>query len=279
MSRDIFDTLGRVQEATGQVAEQAREFSLFQDMLRAPKLRGGVGEAMLEEMLAQVLPPAAYEIQHRFKTGATVDAAVRAGGRLVSIDAKFPLDNFRRMCDASSDTEKARAERDFAKDVIGHITAISTRYIIPDEDTLDFALMYLPAEGVYGEVLRQSHGGRPLYECALDARVIPVGPLTIYGYLQTLLFGLKCLRIETSAQDILDSCSRLQRDLGGFVRHYETLGSHIRHAAGKYEEARASLDRLENRMERMASLDDGSVEETDDSDGGPALEVVNVPIR
>ena len=270
LASNIFDTLGDVRRATSTVADQAKEFGALQDLLRAPKARGGLGEAMLEELLRQVLPPQSYACQHRFSSGVIVDAVVKAGGRLICIDSKFPLSNYRRMCEASDDVERVEAERAFAADVDRHIRDIGSRYIVPDENTLDFAVMYVPAEGVYAEILRLSHRRRSLFESAIESRVIPMSPLNMYGYLQTVLFGLKCLRIEESAEAILDFCGRLQQDFERFAVEYDTLGKHIGNARSKYEEGTRRLDRLRGKLERVVDL-------ADDTDEGerPSLEVVN----
>lgn len=258
LAHGIFETLSDVRRATTTVAEQAKEFNALQDLLRAPGARGGIGEAMLEELLRQVLPPQAYATQHRFRSGSVVDAVVRAGGKLVCIDSKFPLGNYRRICEATDDLARAEAQRSFAADVHRHITDIATRYIIPDEDTFDFAVMYVPAEGVYAEVLRSSHRRRPLLESAMEARVVPMSPLTMYGYLQTVMFGLKCLRIESTAQEILDYCGRLQGDIERFSGEYETLGRHLANANSKFEDGRRKLDRFRDRLERAVDFDDES---------------------
>jgi DNA recombination protein RmuC len=256
LARGIFETLGDVRQATNQVADQARQFTSLQDLLRPPKARGGLGEAMLEELLRQVLPPSGYEIQHRFSSGLIVDAVVRAGGRLVCIDSKFPLSNYQLMSDSGDDSSRLAAERAFAADVEGHMRAISQRYIVPDEGTFDFAVMYVPAEGVYGEMLRLGHRRKPLFESAIELRVVPMSPLTMYGYLQTVLFGLKCLQIERNAETILDFCGRLQQDVGRFADEYETLGRHIGNARSKYEEGARRLDRFRGSLERVADLAD-----------------------
>jgi DNA recombination protein RmuC len=258
LAHGIFDTLADVRRATATVADQAKEFSALQDLLRPPGARGGIGEAMLEELLRQVLPPQAYSVQYRFRTGSVVDAVVRAGGRLVCIDAKFPLANYRRICEATDDIARADAQRYFAADVHRHIGDIANRYIIPDEDTFDFAVMYVPAEGVYAEVLRSSHRRMPLLECAIEARVVPMSPLTIYGYLQTIMYGLKCLHIESTAHEILDLCGRLQGDMERFATEFETLGRHLTNATSKYEESRRKLDRFRDRLERAVEWDDES---------------------
>lgn len=269
LAQNIFATLGDVQRATSTVADQAREFSALQDLLRAPKARGGIGEAMLEELLRQVLPPQAYSMQHRFTSGVIVDAVVKAGGRLVCIDSKFPLANYRLMCEAKDETERVFAERALAGDIDTHIRDIAARYIVPDEGTFDFSVMYVPAEGVYAEVLRLSHRKRPLYEAAMDARVIPMSPLTMFGYLQTILFGLKCLRIEESAEEILDFCGRLGQDIDRFASEYETLGRHLGNARSKYEEGARRLDRFRDRLERVVDLAEDGPDDT-----RPSLEVV-----
>ena len=267
LARGIFDTLGEVRQATTAVADQARQFSSLQDLLKTPKARGGLGEALLEELLRQVLPPSSYAVQHRFASGAVVDAIVHVGGRVVCIDSKFPLANYRRMCDAVDDLERAAAERAFAGDVDKHIRDISSRYIAPDEGTFDFAVMYVPAEGIYGEILRMSHRRRPLFEMAIEAHVVPMSPLTMYGYLQTVLYGLKCLSIEKSAQAILGYCGRLQQDIERFAGEYDTLGRHITNARNKYEEGSRSLDRFRDRLAQ-------TIEIGDDEAPPPSLEVV-----
>lgn len=280
LAQNIFATLGDVKRATTTVADQAREFTALQDLLRAPKARGGIGEAMLEELLRQVLPPQAYATQHRFKSGTIVDAVVKASGRLVCIDSKFPLANYRRMCEATNDVERADAERAFAADIDRHIKDISSRYIVPDEDTFDFAVMYVPAEGVYAEVLRLSHARRPLFETAMDARVVPMSPLTMYGYLQTIMFGLKCLQISKNAEAILGFCGRLDQDIERFATEYEVLGKHLTNARTRYEDGARRLDRFRDRLERAVDLaEEGQLDpdrlgEEDRDDPRPSLEVV-----
>jgi DNA recombination protein RmuC len=145
---------------------------------------------------------------------------------------------------------------------------------VPDEGTLDFAVMYVPAEGIYGEVLRLAHRKKPLFETAIDQRVVPMSPLTMYGYLQTILFGLKCLTIEKNAEAILDFCGRLQQDVERFADEYNTLGHHLGNARSKYEEGSRRLDRFRGRLERAGDLAD-SLETDRDLPARPPLEAVN----
>jgi DNA recombination protein RmuC len=267
LARNIFDSLGEIRQATSAVAEQAGQFNALQDLLKPPKARGGMGEALLEELLRQVLPPTGYACQHRFTSGVVADAVVRAGGKFVCIDSKFPLANFKRICDATNDRDRKHAENAFASDVEGHINAIAQRYVVPDEGTFDFAVMYVPAEGIYAEVLRLGHRGRPLWEYAIERHVVPMSPLTMYGYLQTVLYGLRCFHIEEDAQRILAFCGRLQQDMERFTTEYDVLGKHLSNARVKYEEGARKLNRFQNKLEQV-------VEFNSEEEPKPALEIV-----
>jgi DNA recombination protein RmuC len=272
LARSIFDSLGEIRQATSAVAEQAGQFTTLQDLLKPPKARGGIGEAMLGELLRQVLPPSAYDCQHRFTSGVIVDATVHAGGKIVCIDSKFPLANFNRMCEASDDRDRTRAESAFAADVATHIRDVAKRYVVPDEGTFDFAVMYVPAEGVYAEMLRLGHRGRPLWEVAIESHVVPMSPLTLYGYLQTILYGLKCFQIEEDAQRILDFCGRLQQDMERFATEYDVLGKHLGNARSKYEEGSRKLNRFQDKLDQVVEL--AYEDKTPALDTAPALEVV-----
>lgn len=272
--RGVFDSLGQVREATNSVAEQARQFTALQDLLRPPKARGGIGETMLEELLGQILPPKGFQTQYRFSSGVIVDAVVRAGERLICIDSKFPLVNYQRMCMATSDLERGDAERAFAADVAKHIKDIKARYICPDEGTLDFAVMYIPAEGLYGEVLRLAHAKKPIFESAMAERVIPMSPLTMHGYLQTVVFGLRCLQIEKNAEAILGLCGRLEQDVGHFAAEYDVLGTHIANAQKKFGDGARKLERFRSTLERATEISDEEIPPTVSADR-PSLEIVN----
>jgi DNA recombination protein RmuC len=268
LARGIFETLGQVTSATQVVAEQARQFNLLQDLLKPPKARGGIGEAMLEQLLVQVLPRGTFHTQHRFASGAIVDAVVTLDNRLVPIDSKFPLANYERICDASNDADRSEAERAFCGDVAKHINDIAKRYIVPEEDTFEFAIMYIPAEGVYAEVLRLVHRGRPLMDLARDAKIMPLSPSTMYGYLQTVAWGLRCLSIEKNAEKVLDFCGQLQQDMRRFSDEYDVLGKHLGNARNKFEEGSRKLDRVFDDLARVSELAD------DDGTFPPALEIV-----
>ena len=188
---EVKEGLGALTQRTKVIEEVGKNISSLQEILRAPKLRGGLGELLLERLLADTLPPDHFKLQHRFRNGETVDAVVQIGKNLIPIDSKFPLEDFERIVAAESEEEQAALRRQFVRTIKKHIDAV-TKYILPDENTFDFALMYIPAENVYYEtVLRNYPEGSELCSYALQRRVIPVSPNSFYTYLQVIILGLK----------------------------------------------------------------------------------------
>ena len=246
---EVKERLGELTQRTKEIQEVGKNISSLQDILRAPKLRGGFGELLLERLLADILPHDNYSLQYRFRNGETVDAVIRIGGNLVPIDSKFPLEDFERIVAAESEQEKVALRRQFTHTIKRHIDDV-TKYILPDENTFDFALMYIPAENVYYEtILRGQAEESEIYSYSLQKRVIPVSPNSFYAYLQVIILGLKGLHIEKTACDILGHLGRLQGELQDFQEDYSTLGGHIRHAATKYEEAATKLTRLGDKLQ------------------------------
>jgi DNA recombination protein RmuC len=243
----IHRQLGDVGRATAQLAEQAKDLGQLQQLLRPPKARGGFGELLLANLLADRLPATAYSLQHTFRSGERVDAVIRVD-RLVPVDAKFPLDNFERFVDAQDDDARQLHGKAFARDVKIHIDAISSKYIRPDEGTFDFAFMYLPSEAIYYELTCGKTGA--LLDYAHDRNVVPVSPSTLVAYLHTIVLGLKGMQIEQHAQEVMAYCSQLQKDFGTFRADFDTIGKHLGHARSKYVEAEKRLDRFESKLEQ-----------------------------
>ena len=268
---EVKEGLGALTQRAKVIEEVGKNISSFQEILRAPKFRGGIGELLLERLLADILPHRNYSLQYSFSNGATVDAVIHIGEKKVPIDAKFPLEDFERMLAAESEEEQAMLRRQFTRTIKKHIDDVS-KYILPDESTFDFALMYIPAENVYYEtVLRGQAETSEIYAHSLEKRVIPVSPNSFYAYLQVIILGLKGLHIERAAGEILGHLGRLQGDLKDFQDDFETLGGHIRHAAGKYDEADRKLGRLGDKL-RLAGetpvekLPEGSAETHDEDE-------------
>src|SRR5262249_43466352 len=211
------------------------------------------GEYFLSDLLAQILPREHYDLQHAFKDGEKVDAAIRLGDKWVPVDAKFPLENFQRLLATEQEAERKTLKTAFVNDVKKHIQAIAEKYLRPDEGTFNFALMYVPAENVYYEIIIKddlSEGDHLLANYAMSRRVIPVSPNTLYVYLHTIVLGLKGLSIEKAAQDILSGLARLGADLEKISDAFRKIGVHLHNAQGAYEDAEHRLSKFGDRMER-----------------------------
>ena len=254
----VHRSLGTLEEANRKIYEIGKDISSLQQILQAPKLRGGLGELLLEDLLTQILPADHFTVQHGFRSGHKVDAVIKLGGGLVPVDAKFPLENFRRVLDAPTDDERSRVRRAFVADVKRHIDNIATKYILPDEGTFDFALMYIPAENVYYEIVVKDDvtGDVDLSGYALARRVIPVSPGSFYAYLQAVVLGLRGLRIEEQAHEILQQLGRLRGDFDRFRDDFRLVGRHLNNAATSYAGADRRLERLETRFTNALGADD-----------------------
>jgi DNA recombination protein RmuC len=245
----IHERLGEVTKATETMIARAQDLARLEQALRPPKARGGFGELLLENLLRDRLPPDAYSMQHTFSTGDRVDAVIRVD-RLVPVDSKFPLDNFELMVAAEDETRRELHEKAFARDVKGHIDTIAAKYIVPAEGTYEFALMYLPAEAIYYELVSGKTGQLLAY--AHERRVFPVSATTFTAYLQVIAMGLKGLQIEQTAHEVMAYCAALQQDFGRFREDFELVGKHLSNAQSRYAAADKRLDRFETKLERAA---------------------------
>ena len=252
----ISEKLARVEQGTKSMLERANDLKRLEQALRPPKARGGFGELLLANLLADMLPSAAYELQFGFSTGERVDAVIRAE-KLLPVDAKFPLDNVHRVLDSEDDEQRSIARRALARDVKGHVDAIATKYIRPGDGTYDFAFMYLPAETVYYEIACGGTGD--LHQYSLAKRVFPVSPATFHAYLTMIVLGLRGLQIEKHAQDVMAYCGQLAKDFTRFKEDFDVVGKHIGNAQGKYSESQRRLERFEARLEQ--AVDQEALEE------------------
>lgn len=241
--------LGQVQEAGRQIFELARQLSSLQDILQSPKMRGGLGEFLLGDLLSQCLQESQYALQHPFRSGAIVDAALFVGKKTLCIDSKFPLENFRRMLQTDSDDERKTVRKLFLNDVKKHVNSIAEKYILPDEGTFDFALMFIPAENVYYELIVREDS--QLYEHCLSRKVIPVSPNTFYAYLQVILMGLRGFQITEQAKNILAQLQQVGADLQRFENDFAKVGSHLRDVQSSFEKSDARLQRLKKKVAKM----------------------------
>lgn len=249
------------------ISEVTRNITTLEDILKPPKLRGGMGEILLENVLRQILPSEDfYEFQHKFKTGNSVDAVIRLKDGMIPIDAKFPLDNFRKMLESPNEADRLVFRKEFLSNVKKHIDDIARKYILPDEGTLNFALMYVPAENVYYEMIVRedaSSASEDIYSFAASKHVFPVSPNSLYPYLMTVALGFRGLKIEAQAKQILGELTRVQMDLERFTREFQLVGTHIDNAQKKFSEAEKKLGRVEVKIE---SLKQGSPSEVIEPD-------------
>jgi len=251
--------VGELQGTNKQMLLMGTDIRRLQDILSSPKLRGQMGEWSLENLLSQILPKDSYELQYSFRDGKIVDALVKMAGFTVPIDAKFPLPGFERLMHADTDDEKVRQRKQFLSDVIKHVDKIASSYIRPVEGTLDFALMYIPAENVYYEtIVKQADDTKDVLQYCFDKKVIPVSPNLLYVYLMTVVMGLHGLQIEKQAAEILQNLKTLNASFAEFVSVWDTLGGHIRNTANKYDEAGKKLDRFGVQLEQIQGEDPAS---------------------
>jgi DNA recombination protein RmuC len=256
----VHEGLGKVSEATKHIFELGKDISSLQEILRAPKFRGGLGEFLLENLLSQILPPKFYQLQYAFKNGERVDAIIHLGEGKVPVDSKFPLESFKRVIACENEEERRKARREFERDVKKHIDDIARKYIREEEGTYNFALMYIPAENVYYEaILKDDSFGEDgsLFSYSLERKVIPVSPNSFYAYLQAIALGLKGLTIEEKAGEILAQLSMVEGDFFKFKSDFEILGSHLENARKKFEQADKKLARLEDRVVNAVQLKEG----------------------
>jgi len=243
--------LGQMQEASRRILEVATQISSLQDILQSPKMRGGLGEFLLSDLLSQCMQTHSFQLQYPFRSGSIVDAALFIGDRILCIDSKFPLENFRRIFQTGLEDEKKSLRKLFLSDVKKHVNAICEKYILPDENTLDFALMFIPAENVYYELIVREDAS--LYEHCLQKKVIPVSPNTFYAYLQVILMGIRGFQISEQAKYILSRLQQIGNDLNNFETDFRKIGGHLRNVQSSFSNADKRLQSLKNKVEAMGS--------------------------
>jgi len=252
LMQQIYKQLGEFQEVSRglSTAQQSLE-----SVLGGAKTRGILGEVTLDRLLEDSLPSSQYSTQYRFAGGEAADAVVFLRDRkLLAVDSKFPLESFRRI---EKDGDEAR--RVFAAAVKSHADSIAKKYIRPEENTLDLALMFVPSESVYYELLQTSDSkGQPLDEYCRERRIVAVSPNTLYAHLCVIAMGLRGMQIEENARRLSNGLAGLQKQLGNFVDAFEKVGTHLKNAQNSYQEARTRLDRTELALEGMLTSGDAS---------------------
>jgi DNA recombination protein RmuC len=228
----------------------------LQEFLNSPKLRGNMGEQVLKELLKQFLPTHSYELQYAFKSGEKVDAAIKTSGGIIPIDSKFPMENFRKLQGTSDKVQVEQAQREFVRDVKKHIEDISRKYILVDEGTVDYALMYIPSESVYYEIVNNSD----LFDYSSEKRILMVSPSTFYAYMKAILMSFEGQKIEAQAKQILSSLRSIQNDYQKAENNLSILQKHLTNAYNMMGNVFSSFGSLGQKISSTQRLGDGEKE-------------------
>jgi len=244
--------IGGVQKELGTVQERFKGFEEFSELLH-PKLRGNIGEEILTDMLAQVFSPDHFALQHKFRDGQTVDAVIKTKAGIVPVDSKFPLDNFRRLTKAASDEERASEGKEFAKAVRKHIDDISKKYILPDEGTVNFAVMYVPSENVYYHILTDDEND--LMDFAKTKNVLITSPHGFFNFLRVILMGLERSKLQEQAQKIWDVLKGVQQESLKFAEALNLLSRHVTNAKNAMDAAHAGYAKLSGKLDQVKLIE------------------------
>jgi DNA recombination protein RmuC len=261
--KDVTHGLTKLDETNKQVVSFADQLQNLQDVLKNPKQRGVLGEYYLETVLKNVLPPDRFQMQYKFENGEIVDAAIfLEKGKILPIDSKFSLENYNRILEAREQGERENLEKQFKQDLKNRIDETS-KYIRPKENTMDFAFMFIPSEGIYYDLLVNQVGAiktntRDLIEYAFQQKkVIIVSPTSFMAYLQTVLQGLRALQIEESAKEIRNNVEVLGRHVTNYETFFQKLGSSLGTTVNHYNTAHKELKKIDKDVLKISGTSPG----------------------
>lgn len=259
--KEVTEGLTKLDETNKQVVSFADQLQGLQDILKNPKQRGILGEYYLETVLQNVLPPRTFQMQYAFANGEIVDAAIFIKDRIVPVDAKFSLENYNRILESRDPEERERLEKAFKVDLKNRIDETS-KYVRPAENTMEFAFMFIPSEGVYYDLLINQVGAvktstRDLIDYAFGKKVIIVSPTSFLAYLQTVLQGLRSLQIEEQAKEIQKRVGELGRHLVNYNGFMIKLGAALSTTVNHYNTAHKELGKIDKDVVRIAGNEPG----------------------
>jgi DNA recombination protein RmuC len=253
--------LGEVQQAGQQMHETAEK---LQNILGGTKSRGSFGEVALERLLEDCLPPSQYEMQYRFRSGEAADAVLKLrDGKKMAIDSKFPLDAYLRLTSEGEEARKA-----FVTAVKGHADSIAKKYIVPEEGTLDVALMFVPSETVYYELLMSTDAkGQALDAYCRERRIMAVSPNTLYAHLSVIAMGLRGMQIEENAKRLSENLTGMRKQMDTFCEYFEKVGVHLKNAQQSFTEADKRFSKVSNSLDNLVSTGEPAQPEIEDVQG------------
>lgn len=253
--QEVTEKLTKLDETNKQVISFADQLQSLENILKNPKQRGILGEYFLETLLGNLLPPSQYKMQYKFKDGEVVDAAIFVKDKIIPIDAKFSLENYNKIQEEKDKEKRKKLIKQFKMDLKARIDETS-KYIRPEEKTCDFAFMFIPAEGVYYNLLVYKVGSevssKDLIEYAFSKRVIIVSPNSFFAYLQTVLQALKTLKVQESVQEIIKNVVKLQRHLVTFDQNMQKLGKHLGTTVNTYNASYKELKKVDKDITKIS---------------------------
>jgi len=247
--------MGQIKQDAGRFADLSLSMKNLQDYLKSPKLRGNIGEQVLKDLISQMFPKNSFFLQYSFKSGDKVDAAIKTDAGILPIDSKFPAENFQKMMAAENETEKEQWRKEFIRDVKKHISDISQKYILPEEGTMDFALMYVPSEPVYYEVVNEME----LTDYARKNRVYPVSPNTLYANLQVILLSFQGKDIEQKSRQLFALLRGIQKDYSKLGENLSVLNKHITNAYNQMSNVGTDYTLMGQKLSSTQNLDEGDL--------------------
>jgi DNA recombination protein RmuC len=243
----------KIREELKQVQDAVKDVSSFQEIFKAPKLRGQWGEASLEHILSQHFPQELYKNQYLFSSGEQVDTIIKLpDGKILPIDAKFPSENFAKMIKAKGD-DYDFFQKKFIEDVKIRVNEISSKYILPSEGTVDFAIMYIPAEAIYYELVNNIDKDSDLAKYTWSKKVVLTSPNTIYLTLRTIEHWFKDTQISRQTQEILKRLNKIQQEAEKLSGDFRRLGVHLKNAVGSYDTSEKRLSLFSDKVEKLLS--------------------------
>ncbi|GIW61324.1 MAG: hypothetical protein KatS3mg089_0176 [Patescibacteria group bacterium] len=242
----------------GQMSEIGRSMKELQEFLKSPKLRGNIGEEILKDLLSQIFPQNSFYLQYQFKSGEKVDAAIKTDGGILPIDSKFPMESFQRMVKNNEESQKEVLKKEFIRDVKKHIDNIAKKYILPDEGTMDFALMYIPSEAVFYEICNLND----ILDYARRSRVYLVSPSTLYVHLQTILLSFEGKKIESRSKEVFKLLRSLEIEYGKVQENLTILGRHLNNASAQFTNVSMGISQMGNKLTATKILEGKVLEDS-----------------
>lgn len=242
------EVFARLQKTIGEFSEIGRSMQELQEFLSSPKLRGNIGEQVLRDLLAQYFPKSSYVLQYGFKNGEKVDAVIKTAQGLIPIDSKFPIENFRKMIKEPNEVAQEKHRKLFFDDVKKHINDIARKYILVEQGTVDYALMYIPSESVYYEIINNNS----LFDFSGERRVLPVSPMSFYAYMKAILMSFEGEKIETKAKEILNVLRAIKKD---YEKTDEALAVMMKHISNAYNQGAQVAKNFDNLGQKLSSTE------------------------